>query len=54
METADRLDRHGWLRAAKVSRLHLSSRLHALTLLPGAAMKAGRPGVSAMLRHATR
>ncbi|MCX5177547.1 glycosyltransferase family 2 protein [Streptomyces virginiae] len=54
VETADRLDRHGWLRAAKVSRLHLSSRLHALTLLPGAAMKAGRPGVSAMLRHATR
>ncbi|WP_328789176.1 MULTISPECIES: glycosyltransferase family 2 protein [unclassified Streptomyces] len=54
VETADRLDRHGWPRAAKVSRLHLSSRLHALTLLPGAAMKAGRPGVSAMLRHATR
>ncbi|CAM5511020.1 glycosyltransferase family 2 protein [Streptomyces avidinii] len=54
VETADRLDRHGWPRAAKVSRLHLSSRLHALTLLPGAAKKAGRPGVSAMLRHATR
>ncbi|QES56134.1 glycosyl transferase family 2 [Streptomyces venezuelae] len=54
VETADRLDRHGWPRAAKVSRLHLSSRLHAITLLPGAAMKAGRPGVSAMLRHATR
>ncbi|MFF4446538.1 glycosyltransferase family 2 protein [Streptomyces sp. NPDC001502] len=54
VETADRLDRHGWPRAAKTSRLHLSSRLHALTLLPGAAKKAGRPGVSAMLRHATR
>ncbi|MEV7172160.1 glycosyltransferase [Streptomyces sp. NPDC093224] len=54
VETADRLDRHGWPRAAKVSRLHLSSRLHALTLLPGAARNAGRPGVSAMLRHATR
>ncbi|MFI8386500.1 glycosyltransferase family 2 protein [Streptomyces sp. NPDC085540] len=54
VETAERLDRHGWPRAAKVSRLHLSSRLHAITLLPGAAMKAGRPGVSAMLRHATR
>ncbi|MFG2994284.1 glycosyltransferase family 2 protein [Streptomyces sp. NPDC048257] len=54
VETADRLDRHGWPRAAKVSRLHLSSRLHAITLLPGAARKAGRPGVSAMLRHATR
>ncbi|MGW6979569.1 glycosyltransferase family 2 protein [Streptomyces sp. NPDC054932] len=54
VETADRLDRHGWPRAAKVSRLHLSSRLHALTLLPGAAKHAGRPGVGAMLRHATR
>ncbi|MFC9296278.1 glycosyltransferase family 2 protein [Streptomyces sp. NPDC057011] len=53
-ETADRMDRHGWPRAAKVSRLHLSSRLHALTLLPGAAKHAGRPGISAMLRHATR
>ncbi|MFD9408535.1 glycosyltransferase family 2 protein [Streptomyces sp. NPDC059989] len=54
LETADRLDRHGWPRAAKVSRLHLSSRLHALTLLPGAAKYGGRPGVGAMLRHATR
>ncbi|WKD33126.1 glycosyltransferase [Streptomyces xanthophaeus] len=54
VETADRLDRHGWPRAAKVSRLHLSSRLHAITLLPGAVKHAGRPGVSAMLRHATR
>ncbi|MFD7554056.1 MULTISPECIES: glycosyltransferase family 2 protein [unclassified Streptomyces] len=54
VETADRLDGHGWPRAAKVSRLHLSSRLHALTLLPGAAKHAGRPGVGAMLRHATR
>ncbi|MFA7766994.1 glycosyltransferase family 2 protein [Streptomyces sp. NPDC048723] len=54
LETADRLDRHGWPRAAKVSRLHLSSRLHAITLLPGAVKHAGRPGVSAMLRHATR
>ncbi|PBC79309.1 GT2 family glycosyltransferase [Streptomyces sp. TLI_235] len=53
-ETADRLDAHGWHRAAKVSRLHLSSRLHALTLLPGAARHAGRPGVSAMLKHAAR
>ncbi|MFJ8040884.1 glycosyltransferase family 2 protein [Kitasatospora sp. NPDC096147] len=53
-ETADRLDEHGWPNAAKVSRLHLSSRLHALTLLPGAVKHAGSTGVSAMLRHATR
>lgn len=54
VETADRLEALGWPQAAKVSRMHLSSRLHALTLLPGAARHAGRPGVSAMLRHATR
>jgi len=54
LETADRLAAFGWPQAAKVSRLHLSSRLHALTLLPGAARHAGRPGISAMLRHATR
>lgn len=51
-ETADRLDRHGWRQAARASRRHLSSRLHALTLLPAAARAAGRPGVRAMLRHA--
>ncbi|MEV7176302.1 glycosyltransferase family 2 protein [Kitasatospora sp. NPDC093679] len=54
VETADRLGAHGWAQAARVSRLHLSSRLHALTLLPGAAKHAGRPGVNAMLRHAVR
>lgn len=51
LETADRLDAFGWRQAARVSRLHLSSRLHALSLLPGAARHAGRTGVSAMLRH---
>ncbi|WP_441245636.1 glycosyltransferase family 2 protein [Kitasatospora sp. McL0602] len=54
LDTADRLEAFGWPQAAKVSRMHLSSRLHALTLLPGAARHAGRPGVSAMLRHAAR
>ncbi|GAA5001782.1 glycosyltransferase family A protein [Kitasatospora paranensis] len=54
LETADRLDAHGWHRAAKASRRHLSSRLHALTLLPGAARHAGRPGVTAMIKHAAR
>lgn len=53
-ETADRLDAFGWHRAARVSRRHLSSRLHALTLLPGAVRHAGRPGAAAMLRHAAR
>ncbi len=54
LETADRLEAFGWPQAASVARLHLSSRLHALTLLPGAVRHAGRPGVTAMLRHAAR
>ncbi|WP_035800831.1 glycosyltransferase family 2 protein [Kitasatospora mediocidica] len=54
LETADRLDAFGWPTAARASRRHLSSRLHALTLLPGAAKHAGRPGVGAMLRHSLR
>ncbi|MDH6124295.1 glycosyltransferase family 2 protein [Kitasatospora sp. GP82] len=53
-ETADRLAAFGWHRAARVARLHLSSRLHALTLLPAAARHAGGAGISAMLGHATR
>ncbi|MFF5972003.1 glycosyltransferase family 2 protein [Streptomyces sp. NPDC012769] len=35
-EVARDLDRHGWPKAARAARLHLSMRLHALTLLPGA------------------
>jgi glycosyltransferase involved in cell wall biosynthesis len=35
-EVADDLDRHGWPRAARSARRHLSMRLHALTMLPGA------------------
>ncbi|MGF1426345.1 glycosyltransferase family 2 protein [Kitasatospora sp. LaBMicrA B282] len=54
LDTADRLEAHGWPAAAKVSRWHLSSRLHAVSLLPGAIKHAGRPGAGAMLRHATR
>ncbi|MFB7662533.1 glycosyltransferase family 2 protein [Kitasatospora sp. NPDC056138] len=53
-ETADRLAALGWPRASRVARRHLSSRLHALTLLPAAARHAGAPGAAAMLRHALR
>ncbi|MFC8508285.1 glycosyltransferase family 2 protein [Streptomyces sp. NPDC057411] len=35
-EVADDLDRHGWPKAAKAARRHLSMRLHALTMVPGA------------------
>ncbi|GAA2230655.1 MULTISPECIES: glycosyltransferase family 2 protein [Kitasatospora] len=53
-ETADRLTAFGWPHAARVSRRHLSSRLHALTLLPAATRHAGAPGAAAMLRHVFR
>ncbi|MFI8965692.1 glycosyltransferase family 2 protein [Streptomyces sp. NPDC053493] len=35
-EVADDLDRHGWPKAARAARRHLSMRLHALTMVPGA------------------
>ncbi|WP_406199543.1 glycosyltransferase [Kitasatospora sp. NBC_01560] len=52
-EAADRLDTHGWHRAATVSRRFFSSRLHALTMIPAAGKKAGMQGVGAMLSHVT-
>ncbi|MFG2113443.1 glycosyltransferase family 2 protein [Streptomyces sp. NPDC048718] len=42
-EVADDLDRHGWPKAARAARRHLSMRLHALSLVPGA-LRHGRPG----------
>lgn len=33
-QVADQMDRIGWMHAARASRLHLTSRLHALALLP--------------------
>lgn len=43
--------RLGWRRAALAARLHVTSRLHALTLLPAAVRRAPR-AVPALLRHA--
>lgn len=42
---------HGWRRAARAARLHWTSRLHALTLLP-AGLRRGRGSARALLRHA--
>lgn len=50
---ADRLDEHGWPRAAKAARLHLSARIHALTLVPGAMRAKQWDGAKALLRNAT-
>ncbi|MEV7021010.1 glycosyltransferase family 2 protein [Kitasatospora sp. NPDC093558] len=53
LDAADRLDAQGWSRAARASRIHLSARIHALTLVPGA-MRAGQwDGAKALLRNAT-
>ncbi|MDX3527713.1 glycosyltransferase [Streptomyces sp. ID05-39B] len=38
-ETGAMLDRHGWPKAARAARRHLSMRLHALTLVPGALLQ---------------
>ncbi len=36
MDVADRMRAQGWDRAARAAHNHVSSRLHALTMLPGA------------------
>jgi hypothetical protein len=49
-DTAERLAEHGWPRAARVARRHLSSRIFALTKVPGA-LRHGE-GARALTRHA--
>ena len=41
----------GWNKASRVAKLHVSSRLHALTLLPKAAMKGNKVGVKNLSAH---
>lgn len=50
-DMADQMAAHGWHRAARVARLHLSSRIFALTKLPQA-LRAGTTGVKPLVRHA--
>ncbi len=42
----------GWTRAACAARVHLTSRLHAVTLLPQAARRGDARAAAALLRHA--
>jgi glycosyltransferase involved in cell wall biosynthesis len=49
-DVADRMAAHGWHRAARVARLHLSSRIFALTKLPQALRS--RNGVKPLVQHA--
>lgn len=53
-EAAARLEARGWRRAAKAARWHISSRLHALTMLPGVVKQRDRAGTGTLLRHAFR
>jgi hypothetical protein len=51
-ELVPRLEQMGWSRAAKAARFHPTSRLHAITLLPGA-LRAGNRSIARLLvRHA--
>jgi hypothetical protein len=50
-DMADQMAAHGWHRAARVARLHLSSRIFALTKLPQA-LRGGTNGVKPLVRHA--
>jgi glycosyltransferase involved in cell wall biosynthesis len=43
---------HGWPRAARIARLHVSSRINAAALLPRAALRKRWSGVRALARHA--
>ncbi len=49
---ADRMDARGWPKAARAARFHSASRLHALTMLPGALRRGHRDGVRTLARHA--
>lgn len=53
LDVADRLDEHGWPRAAKAARRHFSARLHALTLVPGAVRNGHWEGARTLLAQAT-
>lgn len=51
-QMAREMSAHGWPRAARIARLHVSSRLNAAALLPRAALRKRWSGVRALARHA--
>ncbi len=51
LQMAKEMDQLGWKKAARVARMHTSSRLHAATLLPKAARKRNWTGVKNLGRH---
>jgi UDP-glucose 4-epimerase len=52
LDEAARMERLGWGHAARAARVHLSSRLHALTLLPGALRRGSRQGARTLATYA--
>ncbi|MFJ4678794.1 glycosyltransferase family 2 protein [Kitasatospora sp. NPDC088783] len=48
---AERMDARGWTKAAKAARVHSASRLHAMTMLPGALRRGRSDGVKVLARH---
>lgn len=53
-EIADEMQSRGWNKASRVSRVHASSRLHALSLLPKAAIAKKWQGVRNLATHAVK
>ncbi|MER7464421.1 glycosyltransferase family 2 protein [Streptomyces sp. NPDC097981] len=49
---ATRMDARGWPKAARAARFHSASRLHALTMLPGALLRGHREGARTLAKHA--
>ena len=54
LSCADRMSAHGWPRAARAARRHLSSRINALLQLPVALRHRRTDGVRTLARHAFR
>lgn len=52
LDVARRMDQRGWHQAARVARRYVSSRLHAITLLPAAIKGRQAEGVRTLSRHA--
>jgi GT2 family glycosyltransferase len=51
LNAADRMDAKGWHGAAKAARWHLSSRIHALTMIPTALRQKNTDGAKALTQH---
>jgi hypothetical protein len=51
LEVADTLERHGWHKAARAARRHVSMRLHALSMVPGALRSRQPAAARTLLTH---